>query len=83
MAGTPVVATAAGGRRTVVQDGETGRRVPIGQRQALAAAVADVITDSEGAKEMAHRARNLAERNFGLERMVAEHEALYRQVING
>jgi len=83
MAGTPVAATAAGGVPTVVRDGETGRLVPIGQPQALAAAVADLITDSEGAKEMAHRARNLAESNFGLERMVTEHEALYRQVING
>jgi glycosyltransferase involved in cell wall biosynthesis len=83
MAGTPVVATAAGGVPTVVQDGETGRLVPIGQPQALAAAVTDLMADTEGAKEMAHRARNLVETDFGLERMVAAHEALYRQVLNG
>lgn len=83
MAGTPVVATAAGGVPAVVRDGETGRLVPVGQPQALATAVTEVISDLDGAKKMAHRARTFAESNYGLEGMVAAQEALYRQVLNG
>ena len=83
MAGTPVAATAAGGVPTVVQDGETGRLVPVGQPLALAAAVTGLIADSDGAKKMADRARNLAESKFGLEAMITAHEALYRRAING
>jgi glycosyltransferase involved in cell wall biosynthesis len=83
MAGTPVVATAAGGVPTVVRDGETGRLVPVQQPEALAAALADLITNPEDAAKMADRARTLAESNFSLEGMVDAHEALYRQVLNG
>lgn len=83
MTGTPIAATAAGGVPAVIRDGETGRLVPVGEPRALAAAVADLITDSHGAKEMARRARKVAESDFGLEAMVTAHEALYRDVING
>ena len=83
MAGTPVAATAAGGVPSVVRDGETGRLVPVGQPEALAAAVADLLSDSEGAKEMADRARDLVETDFGLERMVGAYESLYRRVLDG
>ena len=83
MAGTPVVATAAGGVPSIVRNGETGRLVPVGDPEALAEAVLKDITDREEATRMADRARALAEDRFGLERMVAAHEALYRQVLNG
>jgi glycosyltransferase involved in cell wall biosynthesis len=83
MAGTPVVATAAGGVPTVVRDGETGRLVPVQQPEALAAALADLIKNPEDAAKMADRARTLAESSFSLEGMVDAHEALYRQVLNG
>ena len=83
MAGTPVVATAAGGVPTVLRDGETGRLIPVGRPQALAAAVIDLMTDTEGAKEMADRAQSLVETNFGLERMVTAHEDLYSRMLNG
>ena len=83
MAGTPVVATAAGGVPAIVRDGETGRLVPVGQPQALADAMIDAMTDVEGSKKMAARARTLAESDFGLERMITAQEALYRQVLNG
>lgn len=83
MAGTPVVATAAGGVPTVVRDGETGRLVPILEPEALASAVADLITNPGEASKMADRARTLAKSNFSLDRMVAAQEALYRRVLNG
>ena len=83
MAGTPVAATAAGGVPTVVRDGETGRLVPVGQPEALAAALADLIKNPDDAARMADRAQTLAENSFSLEGMVDAQEALYRQVLNG
>lgn len=83
MVGTPVVATAAGGVGTVVREGDTGRLVPVGEPEALAAAVRDTLSDTDGAKEMADRAQDLVEAGFSLERMVEDHEALYRQVLSG
>jgi glycosyltransferase involved in cell wall biosynthesis len=53
------------------------------QPEALASALADLITNPEGAAKMADRARTLAESNFSLEGMVEAQEALYRQVLNG
>ena len=82
-AGTPVAARAAGGVPTIVRDGETGRLVPVGDAQALARAVKDLIANREEATMMAERARSMVESSFGLERMVTAHEALYRQVLNG
>jgi L-malate glycosyltransferase len=83
MAGTPVVATAAGGVPSIVVDGDTGRLVPVGRPEALAEAVAEVLTDTDAAKTMADNARTMAERDFGLEAMIAAHEALYRDVLDG
>lgn len=42
----PVVATTAVGCRDAVQDGKTGRLVPVGDRVALAAAVASYLADA-------------------------------------
>jgi glycosyltransferase involved in cell wall biosynthesis len=46
-AGTPVVATRVGGLAEVVDDGVTGRLVPPGDPEALAAAVLEVLGDRE------------------------------------
>lgn len=81
MAGTPVVATDAGGVHTVLRDGETGRLVPTGQPAALAHAVTDVLADPEAAKSMAQQAQDLVEAEFSLARMVAANEDLYRRVL--
>lgn len=83
MAGTPVVATAAGGVPSVVHDGETGRLVDVGDAAALATAVAEVLSDAEAAKEMADRAQRVAEADYGLERMVKAYEAMYRALLDG
>ena len=45
--GVPVVATAAGGLPEAVEDGATGRLVPVRDAGALAQALLDVLTDAE------------------------------------
>lgn len=44
--GTPVIATAAGGVPEVVRDGENGLLVPVGDAEALAAAITRFVTDA-------------------------------------
>jgi glycosyltransferase involved in cell wall biosynthesis len=58
-AGTPVVATRVGGLAEVVDDGVTGRLVPPGDPQALAAAVVEVLGRRE---ELGAAARERAKR---------------------
>jgi glycosyltransferase involved in cell wall biosynthesis len=67
-----IVATAAGGIPEAVEDGETGRVVPVRDPQALAAALGDVLCD--GARQRAYGAagRRRFERLFTAERMVSE-----------
>ncbi|WP_251964094.1 glycosyltransferase family 4 protein [Salinibacter ruber] len=65
--GRPVVSTACGGPSTTVLDGETGRLVPVGDAEALAGAMADVIGDPERADAMGHRGHKRAEEYFSME----------------
>jgi glycosyltransferase involved in cell wall biosynthesis len=67
--GCPVVASAVGGLREVVQDGSTGLLVPPGDPDALAAALDDLLDDPERRKLMgeAARARTL---QFGVRNVV-------------
>jgi len=70
LAGTPVVASAAGGIPELVEHGRTGRLVPPGTPSALADALAEAITDAPGTRRYAAEARAVARARFGPDRMV-------------
>ncbi|MCB1041049.1 MAG: glycosyltransferase [Acidimicrobiales bacterium] len=70
-AGTPVVASAAGGALEIVEDGRTGRLVAPGDAGALAAALGEVLDHPDRAAAMAHDARRSAMDRFGVEAHVA------------
>jgi glycosyltransferase involved in cell wall biosynthesis len=76
-----VVATATGGAREIVEDGVTGKLVPIRDATSLAEAVITLLEDDGERHRMGERASVRARRHFSLERMVAETEALYREVL--
>lgn len=59
--GTPTVASDSPGLRESVLDGETGLLVPHGDVDALAEAIATLLTDSDRREEMGRRARTFAE----------------------
>lgn len=59
--GRPVVGTAAGGIPELVQDGITGRLVPVDDASALAAALLDVLTHPERAAAMGAEGRRRVE----------------------
>jgi glycosyltransferase involved in cell wall biosynthesis len=56
--GVPVVATAVGGLNDTIRHGETGWQVPIGDAEAMADAIRDVLDDpAEGARRAARGAQ--------------------------
>jgi glycosyltransferase involved in cell wall biosynthesis len=81
MRGTALVATATGGTPELVRDGVTGYLVPPGQPAALAARLAQLLTDRPLAERMGAAARQIALAELGSERMVTQFESAYRELI--
>jgi len=80
-AGLPVVSSAVGGVPKVVRDGETGLLFPNGDEPALARALRELLADPAKSARLAAAGRAVARRDFSLERMASEYEALYRAAI--
>jgi glycosyltransferase involved in cell wall biosynthesis len=80
-AGRPVVATNVGGVRHVVQDGETGWLCPAGDAVALGQLLTRALNNPATAYNMAHEGRRRVAEHFGADRMVADHLALYRELL--
>jgi glycosyltransferase involved in cell wall biosynthesis len=68
--GLPVVATDIRGCRQVVDDGRTGRLVPVRDAAALAGAIAALANDASGRRTMAVAARARAEHEFDQRRCI-------------
>jgi|SRR5215831_905748 len=82
-AGVPVVATASEGAREIIDDNETGRLVPIGENELIAATILDLLEDQSERERLAQNARVAAGERFSLERMVTETERVYSEVLGG
>jgi D-inositol-3-phosphate glycosyltransferase len=78
--GTPVVGTRVGGLQTIIEDGESGLLVPAGDYQALAEAIANVLTDHRLRTHLAHGARDRAE-HFTWQNVGEKISALYDSVL--
>ena len=78
--GLPIVTTDAPGCREVVRDGVNGLLVPVRDAEALAAALKKLIDDPELRRSMGEQSRVLAETEFGLETVIAQTLAVYREV---
>ncbi|MBX3442834.1 MAG: glycosyltransferase family 4 protein [Planctomyces sp.] len=79
--GLPVVATRTGGVDTAVSDGVTGMLVPPSDSAALAARTVELLRDPLRARSIGQQARELASREFRVDRMVEETEQVYRRVL--
>jgi len=82
-AGRPVVASAVGPIPEVVADGETGLLVPPEDPAALADAIVRVLLDADLAARLGGAGRRRVERFFGIERMVAQTDAVYQELLGG
>lgn len=76
--GRAVIATDAGDVPYLVEDGKTGFVVRRGDDAALVARMATLITQTDLCRHMGEAGRVKAEREFGLDRLVAKTLAAYR-----
>jgi glycosyltransferase involved in cell wall biosynthesis len=79
--GRPVVATAAGGIPEAVEDGVTGRVVPVRDEKALAQALEEALADPARRRAWGEAGRRRFLERFSAERMVAETLAVYEEVL--
>lgn len=79
----PVVATRVGGNVELVEDGETGLLVEVGQPEGLVRALECYLGDSGIARKHGAAARVRVEREFGLARMLTGYGDLYRSLVGG
>jgi glycosyltransferase involved in cell wall biosynthesis len=77
--GLPIVTTDAPGCREVVRDGVNGFLVPVRDAAALTAALRKLIDDAELRCRMGEQSRLRAETEFGLETVIAQTLAVYRE----
>jgi glycosyltransferase involved in cell wall biosynthesis len=80
-AAVPVVATDAGGTRTVVDDGETGFLVGVGDIDALADRLTRLRDDSSLRARLGATAAQRMRNKFSIERMVDDVEGVYAEIL--
>jgi glycosyltransferase involved in cell wall biosynthesis len=76
--GTAVVATETEGARELIQSGETGLLVPIGDVDKLAAGISTLLQNKDERARLGIAAQQTAVANFGVKRMIAETEEIFR-----
>lgn len=80
-AGVPVVATAVGGTRELIADGETGFLVPPANAEALARRILSVLQNPDWSALMAAQGRQRVLDQFNSQRMVESVERLYDELM--
>jgi sugar transferase (PEP-CTERM/EpsH1 system associated) len=79
--GLPAVVTAVGGNAEIVQDGVTGRVVPTGDADALAAALIGLHGDPARRQAMGAAAGRRIQARYSVERMVGDYLSVYATVV--
>jgi glycosyltransferase involved in cell wall biosynthesis len=79
--GRPVVTTDSPGCREVVRHGQNGLLVPVGDREALIAALAHLIENAPVRAAMGTRGREIASIEFSLEQVIDANLAVYRSLL--
>ncbi|MCK8516784.1 glycosyltransferase [Methylonatrum kenyense] len=77
----PVICTDTGGNPEAVENGVTGLLYPVGDVGGLAAALARLADDKALRGRLGENAGKVARTRFAVDRMVAEHIALYRSIL--
>ena len=80
-AGLPAVVSDIGGNVAVVRDGENGCVVPVGNAEALAAAIVKTARSPARRAEMGRAARARIQEDFAINQIAARLEEAYRQAI--
>lgn len=78
LCGCGIVAYEVGGIPSICIDGETGKLVPVGDKQALADAIVWMIEHPDERQAMTERGRTLVREKFSADHMTRELERLYQ-----
>ena len=79
--GIPAVVTDVKGNREAVEDGQNGLLVPLGDVNALAMAILDLLNDKDKAHEMGETGRKIAEERFNEQLVFAKVKNEYAQLL--
>ncbi len=77
----PVVGTRCGGLEELVQDGVTGRLLPVGAVDAMGKAAIEILSDAQRRRELGAAGRNAAKERYAADRIVALYESYYEEVL--
>jgi L-malate glycosyltransferase len=80
-AGLPVVATASEGALEIIEDGISGKLVPLDNPESLAKTISDLLDDPLERSRLAHNALVAAQQHYSLSRMVSDTERVYREAL--
>jgi glycosyltransferase involved in cell wall biosynthesis len=81
LCGCGIVAYDVGGIPSICIDGQTGKLVPVGDKQALADAIVWMIEHPDERRAMTERGRQLVREKFSAEYMTRELEKLYQRLL--
>ncbi|MBI3684145.1 MAG: N-acetyl-alpha-D-glucosaminyl L-malate synthase BshA [Acidobacteria bacterium] len=81
--GVPPVATNCGGVGELITHGVDGFLEPVGDIEAQARRVIDLLSDESGYRVMSHAARYTAETRFDTSHVIPEYEAFYEEIRTG
>jgi glycosyltransferase involved in cell wall biosynthesis len=82
-AGLPVVATASEGASEIIEDGYSGKLVPVDDPESLAEAINALLGDPSERSRLGNNAQVVAQQRFSLARMATDTEKVYREVLAG
>lgn len=82
-AGLPVVAAASEGALEIIEDGLSGRLVPVGDAESLAEAIDELLDDPLERSRLGRNALLAARQRYSLARMAGDTERVYREVLAG
>jgi glycosyltransferase involved in cell wall biosynthesis len=77
-----VVATRVGGTPDVVEDGADGILVPVGDVEAIAAALERLARDADLRRRLGEHGRERVVPRYRVERLVDDVDALYRELLS-
>lgn len=79
--GLPVIATDVGGNGELVEDGFNGRLVPVGDLEALAAALKELLENEQERKRRGANARQRVSQRFDWNRTVEQYLGVYDELL--
>ncbi|HET8675449.1 MAG TPA: N-acetyl-alpha-D-glucosaminyl L-malate synthase BshA [Blastocatellia bacterium] len=77
----PVIATRVGGLPEVVEDGECGYLLGVGDVQGMADRAIEILSDAGLGERLGRRGREIAVSRFTTEKIIPQYEALYQNVL--